>query len=198
MTFLTREDFERSARHAGIFDLSADQVTGNYRNPSTAAAYRVWESVAHSEHARKRPVAWLIRRNGRDQDISLVRPYQNKSPEQWQSMISQGWELPLGLYPALPCNSVSEDAVLREHQRQRLVKGYSVEGDGRYLDGELVRAALCYALQALGVPSSVTPTQWPWPGYPMKQDTPLRALEKAAALLISEHERRSSMEQIAD
>lgn len=187
--FLSHLDFERSCRLAGITDLSRDPATGQYKNPGTLATYKVWESVAQSEHVRERPPAWLLRRHGRDVNIITTDPKHAYTPDQWGRMADRGYELPLALYPVVPCASNSAMAVLQERQRQQLAKGYSPERDKRYIHGDLVQAAICYAEQANGGTSSSLAALWPWPGAPIKDETPLRALEKAAALLIAEHER---------
>lgn len=188
--FFSREHFERSCRHAGISDLAYNDDAGEYVNAHTQKTYLVWESLAQSKQGTKTPTAWLTRRRGKDQGISVPRPYANLSHEQWTQRAANGWDQPLALWPAMPVTSASEDAILSERQRQKLVKGYHPELDLRYRNDELLRAAAGYVLQVL-VPDYAT-TLWPWPHVPMKQETRLRAIEKAAALLIAEHERESA------
>ncbi|MBV4524367.1 hypothetical protein KVG88_30295 [Pseudomonas sp. SWRI74] len=188
--FFNREHFERSCRHAGISDLAYNDETGEYANAHTQKTFQVWESLAQSKQGTKTPTAWLTRHRGKDQGISVPRPHTNLSPEQWAQRAARGWEQPLALWPAMPVTSASEDAILSERQRQKLVKGYNPELDRRYRNDELLRAAAGYVLQVL-VPDYAN-TLWPWPHYPMKTETRLRAIEKAAALLIAEHERESA------
>lgn len=186
--FLNRTDFERTCRHVGVLDIAFDAERGEYRNPATQQAYLVWDSLAQTRNARAQPVAWLLRRRGKDQGISVTRPYTSVSPEQWKQKAATGWEQPLALWPAMPVTGPSEDAILSERQRQLRVKGYHPERDRRYQDDELLRAAAAYALSWLA-PSQAR-AMWPWPNVPMKPETRLRAIEKACALLIAEHERQ--------
>jgi hypothetical protein len=188
--FFSREHFERSCRHAGISDLAYNDDAGEYVNAHTQKTYLVWESLVQSKHASQQPKAWLLVRRGRDQGISVTKPYARMSPTEWAQRAANGWEQPLGLWPAMPVTGPSENAILSERQRQLLVKGYHPDRDQRYGNDELLRAAAGYVLQVL-MPD-YAPTVWPWPHAPMKQETRLRAIEKAAALLIAEHERASA------
>lgn len=192
--FLTVLDFERASRFAGITDFTRDPKTNQYTNPQTLTTYKVWESVAQSEHVRPRPPLWLTRRKGKDMGVSYTAPHSAYTPEQWAERMATGWELPLALYPTVPAFSMSAQAILREHQRQRTAKGYSAELDQRYVHGELAQAGLCYVRQAMGDDQYSITLDWPWSGANMAEETPLRALEKAAALLIAEHERLSALE----
>lgn len=93
--------------------------------------------------------------------------------------------------------------VLAERQRQIDVEGFSVESDHTaYPRGELVKAAICYALYAFAGARGATgrpllePDEacevrrlWPWTWSWFKPDTRRRALVKAAALLIAEGDR---------
>lgn len=188
--FFSREHFERSCRHAGISDLAFNPETGEYVNAHTQKTFLVWESVAQSRQAGQQPKAWLLVRRGRDQGISVTRPYARMTTTEWAQRAANGWEQPLALWSAMPVTGPSDDAILRERQRQLLVKGYHPERDLRYRDDELLRAATGYLLQLL-MPD-YAPTVWPWPHAPMKQESRLRAIEKAGALLIAEHEREST------
>ncbi|QLG96704.1 hypothetical protein HZF02_32825 (plasmid) [Pseudomonas yamanorum] len=189
--FFGREDFERSCRHAGISDLAYNADAGEYQNTHTQKAYLVWESLAQTKHASNAPKAWLTRRRGKDQGIAVTRPYATTTPTEWARRDAMGWEQPLALWPAMPITSPSENAVLVERQRQKSVKGYSAELDLRYGNDELLRAAAAYALQWLA-PSQARAI-WPWPDVPMKSVSRLRAIEKAGALLLAEHERETTM-----
>lgn len=190
--FFSREHFERSCRRAGISDLAFNASAGEYMNPHTQAAFLVWDSLAQSRHATQQPKAWLLVRRGRDQGISVTPPYTRLSPAEWAQRAANGWEPPLALWPAMPATSPSENAILSERQRQLLAKGYHPERDLRFENDELLRAAAGYLLQVL-MPD-FAPTVWPWPHAPMKEETRLRAIEKAAALLIAEHERETTMQ----
>jgi len=192
--FYQRTDFERAARRAGITDLSRNAEDTGFANFHTQAAFLVWESLAQSSNARARPPAWLIRRRGRDVNICVNDPYRTYSAQQMQDRADRGFDLPLALYPSLPVISASAQACLMEAVRQRSVKGYSPELDRRYVEGELVFAALAYAERAVPGESMGLEAFWPWEGAPMKQDEPLRAIEKAVGLLIAEHERLSAVQ----
>lgn len=203
--FLGRKDFERSCRVAGITELATDPETGAYLNADTHKAFLVWDSVAQSSHAATPPPGYLVRRRGLNVNMAATRPYSRATPEELESLAQRGIEV-LALYPAMPTSSASADAVLAERQRQVSVKGYHPQRDQRYVEGELVDAAISYSIQAVAsvlLPSTdsdlcrfdqLIETFWPWPGAPIKKEEPLRALEKAAALLIAEHERLSAVE----
>lgn len=190
--FFGRDDFERACRNAGIIDLAYNADTGTYLNAGTQKAFLVWESLAQSKQARSMPTAWLTRRRGKDQGISVTRPYATLLPDEWVRREASGWEQPLALWPAMPITSPSEEAVLVERQRQQRVKGYHPVMDQRYRNDQLLAAAGAYVLQHL-VPDYAN-TLWPWPDSPMKVGTRLRAIEKAAALLIAEHQRLLALE----
>lgn len=97
---------------------------------------------------------------------------------------------------------VSGGAALVAIERMRQIddeenggEGWTDEGDDRYRDGELVRAACCYAHAAAGYSPSLAPV-WPWPPEFDKRPRPdasdeekVRALEKAGALLCAEIDR---------
>lgn len=189
--FFGREDFERAGRRAGITDLAYDAGAGQYLNSHTQKAYLVWESLAQSKQASQAPTAWLTRRRGKDQGLSVTRPYTTMAPREWAQREAMGWEQPLALWPAMPVTSASENAVLSERQRQKSVKGYSPELDLRFSNDELLCAAAAYALQWLA-PSQARAI-WPWPHAPMKTVTRLQAIERAGALLIAEHERETTV-----
>ncbi|MFJ3685530.1 hypothetical protein [Pseudomonas sp. NPDC090208] len=187
--FYTREYFERECRKAGITDMAYNADKGEYRNPHTQRTFQVWESVAQSRNACKRPTAWLTRRRGKDQGISPVRPYTTLTPSEWAQKAAQGWEQPLALWPAMPVASASADAILAERERQKWVKGYHPALDQRYQNDELLKAATAYRLQHPESNQTLIDAFWPWPSVPMKREDRLRAIEKAAALLLAEHER---------
>lgn len=191
--FLGRPDFESACRKAGMTDLSFNADTGQYDDPNTQRAYAVWETVANTAHVRAQPPFWLLRRRGKDVGLSVSRPYVNMSAEEWERRTAMGWEAPLALWPAMPVTSASEHAILSERRRQKAVKGYSPELDMRYVENELQSAADAYVLHE-DAPEAAK-ALWPWPHMPMKKETRLRALEKACALLIAEHERLSAQRE---
>lgn len=97
---------------------------------------------------------------------------------------------------------VSGGAALVAIERMRQIddqesggEGYADEHDDRYRDGELVRAACCYAHAAGGYSPSIAPV-WPWgpefdkrPAPDASDEEKVRALEKAGALLCAEIDR---------
>lgn len=199
--FYGRQDFERACRVAGITELSVCPVSGNYENSDTQKAFLVWDSLAQTRHASSPPPAWLVRRRGWNARLLPTRPFSRATPAELEALAARDIQV-LALYPCVPSSSPSADAVLAERQRQIKLKGYEPERDLRYTNAELARAATSYALQALpfcalGVNDAESALElalsvWPWPSVPAKQETRLRALEKAAALLIAEHERLST------
>lgn len=91
--------------------------------------------------------------------------------------------------------------VWKERERQIYGEGFIPEGDDLYLDGELARAAACYATpwghrqyQYRHADRDVKsiPAGWPWPDTWWKPGRPqfikerLRDLEKAGALILAE------------
>ncbi|MBN3811664.1 hypothetical protein [Paraburkholderia sp. Ac-20347] len=92
-----------------------------------------------------------------------------------------------------PTERMSDAArdVLAERARQVSVEGWTPEHDDKYTNGELPRAAACYAHAAgswMEIRRSM-PAEWPWARDWWKPGTPRRMLEKAAAMIISEMER---------
>ncbi|WP_198362320.1 hypothetical protein [Halomonas sp. KO116] len=82
---------------------------------------------------------------------------------------------------------------LEERQRQINGEGFTAEDDDQYKQGELVQAAVAYALAAnttgTGVESQAV-SHWPWRADWWKPSSdPRRNIEKAMALLAAEHER---------
>lgn len=108
---------------------------------------------------------------------------------------------------ACPSAGASEVAVERQHQIE--VEGWSTDHDGDYQEGELIRAAICYAASAarIGPESVQMPGQlmagaghlhpwWPWSPEWDKRPPPdagyadrRKALVKAGALLAAEIDR---------
>lgn len=100
--------------------------------------------------------------------------------------------------PILHVSAASRD-VLAERQRQISVEGWTAEHDDEARNGEMSRAAACYAMQAaldsIGTPSLTDATKhmirelWPWSGKWWKPSNRRRDLVKAAALILAEIER---------
>lgn len=190
--FHDRSEFERQCRRAGIIDLAFDHEADAYTNPHTQKTFLVWDSLAQTRLVRRGPVAWLTRRRGKDQGISVPRPYQRKTREEWEALEAIGWEQPVALWPSPPAVSPSAEAFLRERQRQVNVEGFDPVRDQRFRDHQLLRAAGAYIIDLL-MPDYAK-NLWPWPSEPMRKASRLRTLEKAGALLIAEHERITATE----
>jgi len=80
--------------------------------------------------------------------------------------------------------SQGEIDVLAERQRQIEIEGWTPEHDEEVnTDGELVRAAVCYAVLALH------DDWWPWADVWWKPKNRRRDLVRAAALIIAEIDR---------
>ncbi|HBT1933605.1 ead/Ea22-like family protein [Klebsiella spallanzanii] len=89
--------------------------------------------------------------------------------------------------------------VFSERQRQVTAEGWTPEHDDEYTDGELPRAASCYALMAwrekclsdgeYAVSQKALPYYWPWDPAWWKPTSPRRDLVKAGALILAEIER---------
>lgn len=82
--------------------------------------------------------------------------------------------------------------VLAERQRQISVEGWTPEHDDEHADGEMARAAACYARCAhvqMGAKAPLPPNIWPWLESWWKPSTPRRDLVKAGALILAEIER---------
>jgi len=91
---------------------------------------------------------------------------------------------------AWPMTKAARD-VLAERKRQINGERYTPEHDmAEHCNGELARAASCYALQAVGLGDrrSAEPRGWP-SGWVWKPKSPREDLVRAAALLLAELER---------
>lgn len=75
--------------------------------------------------------------------------------------------------------------VLAERARQISEKGYSVEGDAQYQNGELAQAAACYALYASGRQAPRSVFVWPFQTEAFRPHDKRRALVKGAALMLA-------------
>ncbi|WP_333828282.1 hypothetical protein [Pararhodobacter sp.] len=79
--------------------------------------------------------------------------------------------------------------VLAERQRQVTVEGWTPEHDDTHENGDMARAAACYALTAAGFPAEYVGFWfWPWLKF-WKPTTPRRDLVKAGALILAEIQR---------
>ncbi|HGM6272965.1 TPA: hypothetical protein ACKSCR_003859 [Pseudomonas aeruginosa] len=84
--------------------------------------------------------------------------------------------------------------VLAERRRQVEAEGWTPEHDDEHADGQMARAAACYALAGSSAPNDGTAAllvslAWPWDEQWWKPSTPRRDLVKACALALAEIER---------
>lgn len=84
--------------------------------------------------------------------------------------------------------------LLAERQRQIRGEGRTPAQDDQYRDGQLARAAACYALAGSAAPADQTAAllvslAWPWESNWWKPTTSRRDLIKAGALILAEIER---------
>lgn len=87
------------------------------------------------------------------------------------------------------------DEIATERRRQIVVEGYGPEHDDRHVDGDLARAAACYALHASReVPAEPHPRHFPL-DWEWKQKGRRRDLVRAAALIAAEIDRLDRMAQ---
>lgn len=92
------------------------------------------------------------------------------------------------------------DAIGAERRRQIESEGWSPKHDDAYVDCELARAALTYAMSAA---TTVEPAVilgkgwWPWANEWFKPSTPRRDLIRAGALIVAEIERIDRATQAA-
>lgn len=100
------------------------------------------------------------------------------------------------LLAAAPGNSVPQAwlDVQAERRRQITAEGWTPEHDDEHADGQMARAAACYALAGSSAPNDGTAAllvslAWPWDEQWWKPSTPRRDLVKACALALAEIER---------
>jgi hypothetical protein len=85
--------------------------------------------------------------------------------------------------------------VITERRRQIEVEDWTPGHDDEHKNGELARAACCYAYEATRtdyqreLDNQVTPPLWPWDNEWWKPKDRRRDLVRAAALLLAEIER---------
>ena len=88
------------------------------------------------------------------------------------------------------------ELIAEERQRQLDEEGWTPEGDAKYKDGELIRAALCYADSCSPFVKYVGPNTWPWdPAWDKRrQHSTKRRLVIAGALIAAEIDRLQDSE----
>lgn len=136
----------------------------------------------------------------------LGQPGEPETPEEiQQSLLSRILPLlvgqPSGLTPA------AQD-VLAERQRQVTHEGWTPEHDDQYRNGELARAAACYATMAVreefisdgeyAEQQKKLPFYWPWPPMWWKPVSQRRDLVRAGALILAEIDRIDRCKKIVE
>ncbi len=130
---------------------------------------------------------WSVRRKYEDRcDMELED--MGQSHPVWQEAAAVR-----ALLAANPAEQRMSDAardVLAERARHVSGEGWTPEHDDQYVNGELARAASCYAhASASWMDQRFMPSEWPWDSSWWKPTTQRRNLEKAGALIIGEIER---------
>ncbi len=87
-----------------------------------------------------------------------------------------------------------------ERGRQIVQERHSPEDDLQYTNGQLARAAACYALSSASVFGIYSRAEalWPWPPIWFKPKNPRRDLVRAGALILAEIERLDRKEANRD
>lgn len=94
--------------------------------------------------------------------------------------------------------------VLAERIRQIQLHSYDCDHDDEHVNGELLTAAICYALEAQVAMaggsnvSRIVPTHWPWVGDSWKPGPARRMLVKSLALGLAELERQLRADEPAE
>lgn len=82
------------------------------------------------------------------------------------------------------------ERIAAERKRQIAQEGWTPENDNKYVDSQLVRAAVCYALPRENR-TGIWTILWPWGAgfWKPSPDNRIRELEKAGALIAAEIDR---------
>jgi hypothetical protein len=93
--------------------------------------------------------------------------------------------------------------VLAERQRQVETEGWTPAHDDQHDDGDLARAAACYAKRSARLYRGIVdleppPGDWPWEGRWWKPKDARRDLVRAGALILAEIERLDRSEASHD
>lgn len=93
--------------------------------------------------------------------------------------------------------------IAEERHRQQSVEGYTEEHDDTHKKGEMTAAAVCYAMDSVGLvnnllnppPGTLNTRYWPWEKKWWKpSEDPRRNLAKAGALIAAEIDRLNRLE----
>ncbi|EPG3670958.1 hypothetical protein OPQ97_002196 [Pseudomonas aeruginosa] len=125
-------------------------------------------------------------------DLAASRTEYTTSMEATEQVLLAAREL----LAAAPGNSVPQAwlDVQAERRRQINAEGWTPEHDDEHADGQMARAAACYALAGSSAPNDGTAAllvslAWPWDEQWWKPSTARRDLVKACALALAEIER---------
>ena len=125
-------------------------------------------------------------------DLAASRTEYTTSMEATEQVLLAAREL----LAAAPGNSVPQAwlDVQAERRRQITAEGWTPEHDDEHADGQMARAAACYALAGSSAPNDGTAAllvslAWPWDEQWWKPSTARRDLVKACALALAEIER---------
>lgn len=125
-------------------------------------------------------------------DLAASRTEYTTSMEATEQVLLAAREL----LAAAPGNSVPQAwlDVQAERRRQVEAEGWTPEHDDEHADGQMARAAACYALAGSSAPSDGTAAllvslAWPWDEQWWKPSTARRDMVKACALALAEIER---------
>lgn len=87
------------------------------------------------------------------------------------------------------------DDIAMERRRHTEIEGWTPEHDDKYVDGQLAKAAACYALDHTTACISPVSRFWPWALQWWKPTTTRRNLVRAGALIVAEIERLDRAEE---
>lgn len=91
---------------------------------------------------------------------------------------------------APPAPTAGAELIAAERRRQVEAEGWTPEHDAEHTEGDLIEAAIAYAVEA--APTPLAPEGWPWPwhaDYWKPTADPARNLIKAGALIAAELDR---------
>lgn len=134
-------------------------------------------------------VGWAAIRNGKVNNLSQNKPA-HPGKDGWEYWAGMGFTEPMRLLLGASNLSKATIAGLLERARQIGTEGWTPAHDDQYTDGQLARAAACYAMSAASVGNLYIRNHWPWDWKWFKPTEPYRDLEKAFALILADMERR--------
>ncbi len=152
--------------------------------------------LAKATAPRRQPDAWATIQRGQVVDATLHKP---RAPGDscWEFYQARAFSAPQPLYMGFPGVGACLSRAMLERRRQVAQEGYDAEHDDIYRDGQLLRAAAVYLLRAAGIARLRTLPFWPWSRQWLKDDDEQRCIDKGAALLFAEMDRRDRSESSA-